>query len=197
MFIVVCEAFLHVTPHFGLWLKVFNVKPKVVEGQHAECGGAMVSKLNKVTWPKGRFVDTVKVWQQEWFYITEPRDVAWVAALEFIFGPPVRLTSWTKKGLDRGSSTEVEALQKCVSNMIKAGAKLTNMVQVMLCPRLLPCQQRATPVWSYKLKDPATVQYFYGTTHEKLWKVLFKPQKDWSTKEEYIGLDAANPPREV
>ena len=37
-FIVVCEAFLRIQPHFGLWLKVFNVKPKVVDGQHAECG---------------------------------------------------------------------------------------------------------------------------------------------------------------
>ena len=31
-FIIVCEAFLHVTPHFGLWLKTFNVKPKMIEG---------------------------------------------------------------------------------------------------------------------------------------------------------------------
>ena len=31
-FIVVCEAFLHVTPHFGLWLKTFNVKPKMING---------------------------------------------------------------------------------------------------------------------------------------------------------------------
>ena len=29
-FIVVCEAFLRIPPHFGLWLKIFNVKPKVV-----------------------------------------------------------------------------------------------------------------------------------------------------------------------
>ena len=36
-FIVVCEAFLRIPPHFGLWLKTFNVKPKVVSGQHAEC----------------------------------------------------------------------------------------------------------------------------------------------------------------
>ena len=71
-FIVVFEAFLRVPPHFGLWLKVFNVESKVVEIQLAECGSAMVSNLNHVTWPKGRFVDTVKVWQQEWFYITEP-----------------------------------------------------------------------------------------------------------------------------
>ena len=32
-FIVVCEAFLRIPPHFGLWLKTFNVKPKVVSGQ--------------------------------------------------------------------------------------------------------------------------------------------------------------------
>ena len=52
-----------VPPHFGLWLKIFNVKPKVVDRQHAECGGAMVSKLPKVNWPKEVFVDTVKIWQ--------------------------------------------------------------------------------------------------------------------------------------
>ncbi len=31
-FIVVCEALLRIPPHFGMWLKVFNVKPKVVDG---------------------------------------------------------------------------------------------------------------------------------------------------------------------
>ena len=31
-FIVVCEAFLRITPHFSLWLKTFNVKPKTVDG---------------------------------------------------------------------------------------------------------------------------------------------------------------------
>ena len=41
-FIVVCEAFLHIKPHFRLWLKTFNVNPKVVGGRQAECGGAMV-----------------------------------------------------------------------------------------------------------------------------------------------------------
>ena len=48
-FIIMCKAFLHIHPHFGLWLKVFNVKPKVVDSQHAECGGAMASKLSNVS----------------------------------------------------------------------------------------------------------------------------------------------------
>ena len=61
-FIVVCEAFLRIPPHFGLWLKAFNMEPKVVDGQHADCGGAMVSKLPNVIWPRGAFVETVKTW---------------------------------------------------------------------------------------------------------------------------------------
>ena len=63
-FIVVCEAFLHIQPHFRLWLKDFNVKPKVVDGQHAECGGAMMSKMPNATWLKGTHVDSVKGWQK-------------------------------------------------------------------------------------------------------------------------------------
>ena len=60
----------------------------------------MVSRLTRLGWPEGVFIDTVKIWQKEWFYITEPRDAAWAAAPEFRSGSPARLTSWTKKGLD-------------------------------------------------------------------------------------------------
>ena len=73
-FIVVCEAFLGIKPHFGLWLKIFCVKPKIVSGQQAECGGAMVGKIANVTWLEGAFVETIKGWQSGWFYITEPHD---------------------------------------------------------------------------------------------------------------------------
>ena len=69
-FIVVCEAFLRIRPHFGLWLKNFNIKPKIVVGQQAECGGAMVGKMPNVTWLEGSFAKTVKGWQSRWFYIT-------------------------------------------------------------------------------------------------------------------------------
>ena len=79
-FIVVCEAFLRIKPHFGLWLKIFCVKPKIMSGQQAECGGAMVGRMPNVTWLDDSFVETVKGWQSGWFYITEPRDANWVAA---------------------------------------------------------------------------------------------------------------------
>ena len=87
-FIVVCEAFLCIQPHFGLWLKTFNVKPKVVKGTQAECGGAMLGKIPNVVWLEGAFMETIKGWQSGWFYITEPRDPKWVEAPNLDLGSP-------------------------------------------------------------------------------------------------------------
>ena len=93
-FIFVCEAFLHIKPHFGLWLKIFFMKPKIVSGRQAECGGAMVGKMANVLWLEGSFVETIKGWQSGWFYITEPCNTNWVASPEFQSGIPTQLTSW-------------------------------------------------------------------------------------------------------
>ncbi|KAE8776375.1 40S ribosomal protein S5-1 [Hordeum vulgare] len=43
--------------------------------------------------------------------------------------------------------------------------------------------------YEYRFKSISTAQ-------NKLWKVLFNPQKDWPVKEEDTGLDTAHPPRE-
>nr|XP_020155682.1 neurofilament heavy polypeptide-like [Aegilops tauschii subsp. strangulata] len=125
-----CKAFLRMPPHLGLWLKTFKVKPKVVDGEHADSGDAMVSKLPHTTWPQGAFVDIVKTWQQEWFYITEPRGTKWAATPAFKSGSPLQLASWTNKGLDWGSSDEVLMLQKCIKSIIDKNICLTNVIQV-------------------------------------------------------------------
>ena len=66
-FIVICEAFLRITPHFGLWLKTFDVKPKMVEGQYAACGGALISKKAGAPWPKGSFLEVSGLWNGSGF----------------------------------------------------------------------------------------------------------------------------------
>ena len=139
-FIVVCEAFLCIQPHFGLWLKTFNVKPKVVKGVQAECGGAMVGKMPNVTWLEGSYVETMKGWQSGWFYITEPRDPEWAAAPEFRSGIPTRLTSWKESGRIWGDSEELTGLHACIQPRVDKKLKLVNIVEVMLICRILPCQ---------------------------------------------------------
>ena len=152
-----CEAFLCITPHFGLWLKTFNVKPKMIEGRHAECGDAMVSKLANTSWPKGTSMKTSNLWQEEWFYITKPRGTKWAAAPVFRSGPPLRLASWINKGLDWGSADEVQTLQSRIRSILESDVCLINMIQVMLVRRILPCQRRPLRMWEFNPEGPWTL----------------------------------------
>ena len=123
-FIIVCEAFLRITPHFGMWLKTFDVKPKMVEGQYAACGGALISKIAGAPWPKGSFPEVSRLWQREWFYITVPRGTKWAAAPAFRPGPPPQLASWVNKGLDWGPVNDVSTLQSRIRDLLKRDVKM-------------------------------------------------------------------------
>ena len=153
----------------------------------------MVSKISNVTWPKGTFVETVKGWQQQWFYVTEPRDTTWAAAPEFKSGAPMRLTSWLEKGLDWAWSDEVSALQMRIKSMVDKNIKLVNVIQVMLFRRILPCQSRTCNLWEFDPAKHQTLQYFFGITHEGIWKVLFKADKTWPKETEDCGYNLTHP----
>ena len=71
---------------------------------------------------------TVKGWQSGWFYITEPRDANRAAAPEFRSGTPMRLTSWERKGLSWGESTELTGLKNCIKGMKDKNIKLVHVI---------------------------------------------------------------------
>ena len=189
-FIVMCEAFLRIRPHFGLWLKTFNVKPKVVRVSQAECGGAMVGKMANVLWLEGSFVETLKGWQSWWFYVTEPRDAEWVAPPEFRSGPPTRLTPWKETGLSWGNQKKVTGLQTCIQSLVNKQLKLVKVVQVMLIRRILPCQQRAFNLWEFDPAQHRTLSRLFDTTYEDAWRMLFKGTEAPASATEDRGFSA-------
>ena len=104
----------------------------------------------------------------------------------------MRLTSWVKKGLDWASSDEVSALQTRIKSMVDKNIKLVNVIQVMLFRRILPCQSRTCNLWEFDPASPRTLQRFFGTTHEDIWKLLFKAQKSWPKTTEDLGLECTH-----
>ena len=105
--------------------------------------------LSNVTWLEGSFMETIKGWQSGWFYITEPREPTWAAALEFRSGIPTQLTSWKEKGLQWGNLVEVTGLRACIKKMVSNRLRLVDVVQVMLIRQILPCQERAFNLWEF------------------------------------------------
>ena len=86
----------------------------------------------------------------------------------------MRLTSWQERGLTWGPSDELTGLQTCVQNMIERKIKLVNMVHVTLFRRILPCQSRTWNLLEFDLAKHQTLLELFDTTHEDIWKVLFK-----------------------
>ena len=196
-FIVVCEAFLRTTPHFGLWLKTFNVEPKMIEGRQAECGGAVISKRAEAPWPKGSFQEELGLWQQEWFYITAPRGSRQKLPPVFRSGPPKQLTSWVNKGLDWGTSKDVPLLQDRIRGLQEREINLVVVVQVMLIRRLLPCKRRPLRLWEFNPEGPRALQHFMGLTPAEMYKLFFGSQEVCPDLSEDAGLSCNRPDTQV
>lgn len=70
----------------------------------------------------------------------------------------MRLASWTNKGLDWGSTDEVLMLQKHIKNIIEKNTILTDVIQVMLFRRTLPCQSRPLHMREFNSEGPRILQ---------------------------------------
>ena len=196
-FIVVCEAFLRVTPHIGLWLKTFNVAPKMIGGRQAECGGAAISRRADAPWPAGSFQEELGPWQQEWFYITVPRGRRQKPPPLFLLGPPRRLMSWINQGLNWGPSKDVPLLQGRIRDLQAREIDLVVLMQVMLIRRLLPCKRRPLRLWEFNPEGRRILQHFMGMTPAEMYKLFFGSQAVCPELTEDAGVSCNRPDSQV
>ena len=72
-FFSLCEGFLGIDPHWNLFRYIYSLKPqKVKKSGEAEinhlCGGMFLSKRQGVQYFPSSIPDSVKNWQNSWFY---------------------------------------------------------------------------------------------------------------------------------
>jgi hypothetical protein len=69
VFVQLCEAFLGILPHFGLWKYLYHCRPRMAGGQHQLVGGASLElhrgrKTESLDIPLN---DSIKGWRFKWF----------------------------------------------------------------------------------------------------------------------------------
>jgi hypothetical protein len=74
IFVHLCEAFLGIPPHFGLWKYLYHCRPGMAGGQHQLVGGA---SLELHQGRKAEYLDiplknNIKGWRLEWFIMENP-----------------------------------------------------------------------------------------------------------------------------
>ena len=77
--------------------------------------------------------------------------------------------------------------------MVDKNIKLVNVIQVMLVRRILPYQSQTCPLWEFDPEKHQTLERLFGTTHEDIWKLIFKGNETPSETDEDRGHDLAHP----
>jgi hypothetical protein len=71
IFVHLCEAFLGILPHFGLWKYLYHCRPRMAGGQHQLVGGASLKlgRGRKTEYLDIPLKDSIKGWRLEWFIV--------------------------------------------------------------------------------------------------------------------------------
>jgi hypothetical protein len=71
IFIHLCEAYLEILPHFGLWKYLYHCWPGMAGGQHQLVGGASLElrRGRKSEYLDIPLKDSIKGWCLEWFIV--------------------------------------------------------------------------------------------------------------------------------
>jgi hypothetical protein len=99
VFVHLCEAFLGILPHFGLWKYLYHYRPGMAEGQHQLVGGASleICRGRKTDYLDIPLKDSIKGWRLEWFIVENHGNShpPWLGRQ-----PDVCTPSWTESPTD-------------------------------------------------------------------------------------------------
>jgi hypothetical protein len=156
IYVHLCEAFLGVLPHFGLWKYLYHCRPGMAGGQHQLVGGASLEmrRGRKTEYLEIPLKDSIKGWRLEWFIVENHGNSLppWSGRQ-----PDVRTPSWTESPMDQ-EVAEARALLAEVGLLKERGLTTKVVVVDFVFKNVQPLKDRAYPAYLYRgLADPTRV----------------------------------------
>jgi hypothetical protein len=148
VFVHLCEAFLGILPHFGLWKYLYHCRPRMAGGQHQLVGGASLEmrRGRKTDYLDIPLKDSIKGWRLEWFIVENHENSL----------PPrsgrqldVRTLSWTESPTDL-EVAEAGALLAEVGLLKERGLTAEAVVADFIFKNIQPLKDRAYPTYLYQ-----------------------------------------------
>jgi hypothetical protein len=148
IYIHLCEAFLGVLPHFGLWKYLYHYRPRMAGGQHQLVGGASLEMRHgrKTEYLEIPLKDSIKGWRLEWFIVDNHGN-----SLPSRSGrqSDVRTPSWTESPTDQ-EVAEAGALLAEVGLLKERGLTAEAVVADFVFKNIQPLKDRAYPAYLYR-----------------------------------------------
>jgi hypothetical protein len=148
IYVYLCEAFLGILPHFGLWKYLYHCRPGMAGGQHQLVGGASLEmrRGRKSDYLEIPLKDSIKGWHLEWFIIENHGNSLppWSGRQ-----PDVRTPSWTESPTDQ-EVAEARALLAEVGLLKERGLTAEAVVADFVFKNIQPLKDRAYPAYMYR-----------------------------------------------
>ena len=153
-FITLCECFLGVNPHWGLWKRIFFVKRQTVwkGGRSLATGGFGIQVRADVEYFNLRLVESVQGWRKRWFYVDSESTPGQSSLPEFSADALVHKKRTWRHDLTTEEEAEANRLLAQVSALQTTPGKEVTRVQLIstfLRRRVQPLQARLHAMWGY------------------------------------------------
>jgi hypothetical protein len=154
IFIHLCEAYLGILPHFGLWRYLYHCRPGMAGGQHQLVSGASLElrRERKSEYLDNPVKDSIKGWCLEWFIVENhwkslpPRSGR---------QPDVRTPSWVESSTP-SEVTEAKVLLAEVCLLKDRGLIAEVVVADFVFKNIQPLKDRAYPAYLYSGVNDST-----------------------------------------
>ncbi|KAK1631530.1 hypothetical protein QYE76_005845 [Lolium multiflorum] len=157
IFVAVCEAFLGIDPHWGLWKKIFYVKRHNDSNGPPVVGGVGFVVRKEVDYLDYPMKESVQGWRNKWFYLRDPSVSGRCSNLppfeDKLIAKPKK--SWQNTLSPDEKLTADRLFDQIVTLKNTGGLTMcgTEVVSVFLQRRVQPLMSRPHQLWLYSGKD--------------------------------------------
>ncbi|KAK1684999.1 hypothetical protein QYE76_045847 [Lolium multiflorum] len=157
IFITVCEAFLGIEPHWGLWRKIFYVKRHNDSNAPPVVGGVGFVVRKEVDYFDYPMKESVQGWRNKWFYLRDPVVPGRRSNLPLFDDVLVahKKKSWNNALSPEEKATTDELFKQIVTLKNSGGMTMrgTEVVSVFLQRRVQPLMSRPHQLWLFTGKN--------------------------------------------
>ncbi|KAK1682061.1 hypothetical protein QYE76_042909 [Lolium multiflorum] len=153
IFITLCECFLGIHPHWGLWKRIFYLQRNNSRNVIYNVGGVCICVRPDVDYFDIKFLDSVQGWRNKWLYIQDESALTQEYGIA-PFDPAEeiqRRKSWDTEATAEEKAT-TEALMNRIHQLLNTDGEELSGVQIIayfLRIRVQPLQARKNPLWMY------------------------------------------------
>ena len=153
IFMTLCECFLGIHPHWGLWKRIFYLRRNNSRDAIYDVGGVCICVRPEAGYFDLKFADSVQGWRKKWLYVKdESTDNQQYGLAPFDMSQEIlRRQSWDAEATPEEIAATERLIERIKALQTTRGKELSG-VQIIahfLRIRVQPIQARPSPLWLY------------------------------------------------